>query len=576
MIIDAAGILMRFLKGRSAFSRIARALLVIGLVFIFVKCGKEKAIQPVQAPYHPSDYRSSKSSNFHGSQSNYHNDKCLSCHPVSGTADDGTTCIACHTSSEVRNCRTCHADLISADSVHPHLAAGLECNSCHAGYSLADSSIGSATHLNGGRDLTLDSLGTCKPCHGTGADTARVYWNRGTGVWKNSPGFCESCHDGSSVINGRRAPNVMQFFAVSGHGHKGPYPENQHKKDGPGYSCLVCHDPALPGHLDNIKGDKLLRINNDTSGLCLDCHRVGQRGKGVLGDSAVSKAGRHSFRVTGNYSSVSQYNYECDVCHDPHGKSNMTMIKDSVDGGLGSGFVPVPFKDSAQFDLTETAFDGICDACHAPGLGPHNLTGKGANHNQGMACWQCHSHQISFDTLPSVIVSMAMTPRTAAMNIGGTIKFTAEGTNNYSKTIDLSRRATWTSSNTGIIMATDSGMVIARTNGQAVVTARYGAFVDSIRITVSTKLEMAGLISITIAPSSPTVVSNSTLQLTASGLFPGNTTLTVTDSLLWASSNASIASVAGKGLIRGESAGTAMIMASYGSVIKIVAFKVNP
>ena len=145
-------------------------------------------------------------------------------------------------------CGTCHATAPPALLDHSvHLTAPwgpkASCDDCHG----ANSSIGrNVGHVGGfvifadGKNLANTTV--CNRCHGNGAATAKTYWGNTTIRSKDS--WCESCHDGSSIVNtasgtggaDETAPNVVgdgltYGYDVTGHG-MAPY----------AIQCNECHD----------------------------------------------------------------------------------------------------------------------------------------------------------------------------------------------------------------------------------------------------------------------------------------------------------------------------------------------
>jgi trimeric autotransporter adhesin len=72
--------------------------------------------------------------------------------------------------------------------------------------------------------------------------------------------------------------------------------------------------------------------------------------------------------------------------------------------------------------------------------------------------------------------------------------------------------------------------------------------------------------SITISPSSPSVVKGQTVQLTASGVNTDGSTTNHLPNLTWSSGSTGVATVNSNGLVTGVTAGTATITATSGSV----------
>src|SRR5208282_4038853 len=73
----------------------------------------------------------------------------------------------------------------------------------------------------------------------------------------------------------------------------------------------------------------------------------------------------------------------------------------------------------------------------------------------------------------------------------------------------------------------------------------------------------SGLISITVAPANPSIVSGNTQQFTATGYFRNGTTQNMTSSVLWTSSAPGVATINAAGLASSVSAGSTSITATF-------------
>jgi Bacterial Ig-like domain (group 2) len=390
------------------------------------------------------------------------------------------------------NCSVCHgADsaFVMASGLHqlhgtPAVYGGSGCDDCHPDNSVTHSVIDGIVKMKDSTTLTTTTV--CNQCHGNGAARAKTYWKRPVGSWLSEGGFCESCHDGLSIVKSRPAPNAVARYVVSGHGNTTGYVQTRHGKPGPGYACVKCHDPAGPGHFDGVSGSQMLRIDNSGSGLCLDCHAVGQSVPGLLGVNAFSKATKHSSSVTGHYN----YSYECDICHDPHGTTNLAMVRGSIDGGLGAGPVSFAFTDSTLFDPSykdslsnPVVVNGVCNACHAPGLPAHNNTAHPGNHYTGSACWSCHFHTVSFDTV-GFLSYILIDPNPAELNVHGSLQLTVQGITNLNGTISFTSPPVWTSNNPSVVTVNALGNLNGISAGTATVYVRYSGFADSAAVQV--------------------------------------------------------------------------------------------
>jgi uncharacterized protein YjdB len=87
---------------------------------------------------------------------------------------------------------------------------------------------------------------------------------------------------------------------------------------------------------------------------------------------------------------------------------------------------------------------------------------------------------------------------------------------------------------------------------------------------------LAGLSGVSITPVNPTVVMGTQQQLTATGTFPNNLFLNITDFVRWSSGTPSSAQVSSTGLVQALAQGTATITAAYGGYIGQSIVTVSP
>ena len=118
---------------------------------------------------------------------------------------------------------------------------------------------------------------------------------------------------------------------------------------------------------------------------------------------------------------------------------------------------------------------------------------------------------------------------------------------------------TWSTSNSGIATISSTGLVTGVHAGSATITAAAGGSTGSATVVVS-----AGAIkTITITPTSLSLVAGSTRQLAVSLLDVAGNTLTG-QAVSWSSSNSSVATVSSSGLVSATHAGNATITAAAG------------
>jgi uncharacterized protein YjdB len=90
------------------------------------------------------------------------------------------------------------------------------------------------------------------------------------------------------------------------------------------------------------------------------------------------------------------------------------------------------------------------------------------------------------DELIEVVSSISVAPATQSLSVGGKIQFQATGTLIDSRTVDLTERCSWSSSNTAVAsIQALYGLAQALTEGTATITATFGALTDTSVITVT-------------------------------------------------------------------------------------------
>ena len=120
------------------------------------------------------------------------------------------------------------------------------------------------------------------------------------------------------------------------------------------------------------------------------------------------------------------------------------------------------------------------------------------------------------------------------------------------------KTVTWSSSNTGVATVSNNGVVTAKSEGSAKITALAGGKKATCSITV--KAQVIAVTSITLSPSTLMLMQGESQTLTAT-VYPSNATdKTVT----WSSSNTGVATVSNIGVVTAKSEGSATITAVAG------------
>src|SRR5438093_1501743 len=160
---------------------------------------------------------------------------------------------------------------------------------------------------------------------------------------------------------------------------------------------------------------------------------------------------------------------------------------------------------------------------------------------------------IAVTTVP--VAAVAVTPASAGIQVGQTVQLTATPQDGSGSPLS-GRAVTWASSNGLVVTVSGSGLVTAAAVGSAIITATSEGQTGTSSITV-TNVPVA---SVAVTPGSATIQVGQTQQLAATLKDASGNTLSGR-AVSWTSSNPSVASVSGSGLVTGLAAGSAVITA---------------
>jgi uncharacterized protein YjdB len=160
---------------------------------------------------------------------------------------------------------------------------------------------------------------------------------------------------------------------------------------------------------------------------------------------------------------------------------------------------------------------------------------------------------------PVPVASVSVTPATSTLNVGATVQLSATMRDANGGALS-GRVVTWSSSNTGYAKVSSSGLVTGVAAGAVTITATSEGKSGTASITVNAP-PPAPVATVAVSPSSNTINAGQTVQLAATARDANGATLTGR-TITWSSSNASVASVSGNGLVTGIAAGTVTITAT--------------
>ena len=169
----------------------------------------------------------------------------------------------------------------------------------------------------------------------------------------------------------------------------------------------------------------------------------------------------------------------------------------------------------------------------------------------------------SSSTTPAAktLSSIAVSPASASLTIGGTQALTVTGTYSDASTAALTSGVTFTSSANTIATASASGVVTAVAAGSAIITATASGKSATAAITVTAPAPT--LTSIAITPGTISLAPAATQQLTVTGTYSDATTAALSSGVTFGSSTSSVATISGTGLVTAVAAGTTTITATH-------------
>ena len=186
------------------------------------------------------------------------------------------------------------------------------------------------------------------------------------------------------------------------------------------------------------------------------------------------------------------------------------------------------------------------------------VTGVGAGEVQVTATAAGVTGLATLTVLARVPAAVAVTPDTVVLTaVGQTAQLTAEVRDQLGQVME-DEQVAWASSDTLVATIDSTGLATAAANGTATITATAGSASGTAAVTV---MQSAG--SVTVSPSADTIAPGDTLRLTAAA-YDANGQRVDGAEFTWSSSNASVGSVDGSGLVTGIGEGTATITATAG------------
>lgn len=183
------------------------------------------------------------------------------------------------------------------------------------------------------------------------------------------------------------------------------------------------------------------------------------------------------------------------------------------------------------------------------------------------------------NVIQSVLTRIDVTPANTSTALGYTRQFIAIGTYNDGTTQVLSDTVTWSSSDENVALISNAngsrGLMSSVAAGPLTISATVNGVTGSTLHTVSP----AALVFVSISPSSVSLATGASMQLTATGYFSDGSSQDLTTTITWSSADPSVAQVSNasgsEGRVTGVSIGSTNVTAASGSVSASQSVSVN-
>lgn len=172
-------------------------------------------------------------------------------------------------------------------------------------------------------------------------------------------------------------------------------------------------------------------------------------------------------------------------------------------------------------------------------------------------------------TVQAQVASVAVTPATATLLVGGTQQFTATPQDAAGSPL-TGRAIAWSSSNTLIAAVSATGVVTALASGTVTISAASEGRTGTAAVTI-----LVPVASVTVTPATASLLAGGTQQLSASARDASGSVLTGRP-VTWSSSAPGVATVSATGLVTAVSVGAATITATVEGQTGTAAITVTP
>ena len=230
------------------------------------------------------------------------------------------------------------------------------------------------------------------------------------------------------------------------------------------------------------------------------------------------------------------------------------------------------FSDGSVQNLTQSATWTSTAPTIASVTATGSVTGKVVGAAQLSAAYQGITGVAAVTVAQPALLSIAVSPNPSSLPLGETQPLQATGTYSDGSTQNLTQTATWSSSPPTIASVNTQGVVSGLAIGAAQLSAVYQGVTGSATVNVGKPV----LLSITISPNQASLPVDESKQLQANGNFSDGSIQNLTQSVTWASSAPTIATVNASGTVAAIKIGTTTINATSASITGSASVTVTP
>ncbi|MDM4770227.1 Ig-like domain-containing protein [Solimonas sp. SE-A11] len=180
----------------------------------------------------------------------------------------------------------------------------------------------------------------------------------------------------------------------------------------------------------------------------------------------------------------------------------------------------------------------------------------------------------------ATLAAIEVAPVNKSLPLGLKQQYEAVGRFSDGSTQNLTTQVTWSSSDAAVASmsnaAGSAGLATSVAKGTVTITATHATINGSTTLTVTD----AALVSIAVTPAAAAIPKGTTQQFKAMGSFTDNSTVDITTTVTWSSSEATSVTVSNadgeRGLASGQAVGTATVSASSGTISGSTSLEVTP